>query len=58
MQWFKNRIDAKVIIEDFRCQFNGVRPHSSLGQLMPLEFKRQLLQSAPKRGASPGPDGP
>lgn len=58
MQWFKNRIDAKVIIEDFRCQFNEVRPHSSLGQLTPLEFKRQLLQSAPETGASPGPDGP
>ena len=58
MQWFKSRIDAKAIIEDFRCQFNEVRPHSSLGQLTPLEFKRQLLQSAPDPGASPGPDGP
>lgn len=58
MQWFKNRIDAKVIIEDFRSQFNAVRPHSSLGQLTPLEFKRQLLQSASEPGASPGPDGP
>lgn len=58
MQWFKNRIDAKAIIEDFRCQYNEVRPHSSLGQLTPLEFKRQLLQSAPEPGASPSPDGP
>jgi putative transposase len=31
MQWFKNRIDAKILIEDFRRQFNEVRPHSSLG---------------------------
>lgn len=58
MQWFKNRLDAKMIIEDFRCQFNAVRPHSSLGQLTPLEFKRRLLQSASEPGASPGPDGP
>jgi len=58
MQWFKSRIDAKVIIEDFRCHFNEIRPHSSLGQLTPLEFKRRLLQSAPDPGASPGPDGP
>ncbi len=30
MQWFKNRIDAKILIEEFRRQFNEVRPHSSL----------------------------
>ena len=60
MQWFKNRIDAKILIEEFRRQFNEVRPHSSLGQLTPLEFKRKLSQSAPATapGASPGPDGP
>jgi putative transposase len=58
MQWFKSRIDAKVIIEDFRRHFNEIRPHSSLGQLTPLEFKRRLLQSATDPGASPGPDGP
>jgi putative transposase len=45
MQWFKNRIDAKVIIEEFRRSYNEVRPHSSLGQLTPLEFKRKLSQS-------------
>jgi putative transposase len=57
MQWFKNRIDAKILIEDFRYQFNEIRPHSSLGQRTPLEFKRQLLQSAPEPRASPAPDG-
>jgi putative transposase len=59
MQWFKNRIDAKILIDEFRRQFNEVRPHSSLGQLTPLEFKRKLSQSAPATGtgASPGPDG-
>jgi putative transposase len=58
MQWFKNRVDAKVIIEDFRCQFNEIRPHSSLGQRTPLEFKRQLLQSMSDPEASPAPVGP
>jgi putative transposase len=33
MQSFKNRIDAKILIEEFRRQSNEVRPHSSLGQL-------------------------
>lgn len=42
MQWFKNRIDAKVLIEEFRRGYNEVRPHSSLGQLTPTEFKQKL----------------
>jgi putative transposase len=42
MEWFRNRIDAKIVIEQFRRQFNEVRPHSSLGQLTPVEFKQQL----------------
>src|ERR1700733_6177364 len=33
MQWFKNRIDAKILIEEFRRQFNETRPHSALGNL-------------------------
>jgi putative transposase len=42
MEWFRNRIDAKITIEQFRRQYNEVRPHSSLGQLTPAEFKQQL----------------
>ena len=42
IEWFRNRIDAKIVIEQFRRQFNEVRPHSSLGQLTPAEFKQQL----------------
>ena len=42
MEWFRNRIDAKIVIEQFRCHYNEVRPHSSLGQLTPAEFKQQL----------------
>jgi len=42
MEWFRNRIDAKITIEQFRRQYNEVRPHSSLGQLTPAEFKRKL----------------
>ena len=46
VQWFKNRIDAKILIEHFRRDYNEVRPHSSLGQLTPAEFKRNLLLAA------------
>jgi putative transposase len=38
MHWFKNRLDAKVVIEDWRKEYKAVRPHSSLGNLTPLEF--------------------
>jgi putative transposase len=38
MQWFQNRVDAKVLIEAWRREYNEVRPHSSLGQLTPAEF--------------------
>jgi putative transposase len=42
MEWFRNRIDAKITIEHFRRQFKKIRPHSSLGQLTPVEFKQKL----------------
>jgi putative transposase len=42
MEWFRNRIDAKITIEQFRRQYNEIRPHSSLGQLTPVEFKLKL----------------
>ena len=45
MEWFRNRIDAKIVIEQFRRQYNEVRPHSSLGQLTPVQFKQKLLST-------------
>src|SRR5712671_2518930 len=39
LQWFRNRVDAKVGTEQWRRHYNEVRPHSSLGYLTPLEFK-------------------
>jgi transposase InsO family protein len=47
-----SRIDAKILIEEFRRQFNEVRPHSSLGQLMPVEFEQQLLTTDPNTAVS------
>ena len=49
MEWFKNRIDAKVVIEMFRRGYNEVRPHSSLGQLTPVEFKQRVSTTNPDR---------
>jgi len=39
LNWFRNRVDARVGIEQWRRHYNEVRPHSSLGYLTPLEFK-------------------
>lgn len=41
-EWFRNRVEAKVIIEDWRNHYNMVRPHSSLGYKTPSEFKLVL----------------
>ena len=42
LQWFRNRVDAKVGIEQWRRHYNEVRPHSSLGYLTPPEFKATM----------------
>ena len=42
MQWFQNRIEAKVVIENWRRLYNRVRPHSSLNNLTPAEYARRL----------------
>lgn len=44
MEWFRNRVDAKIAIENWRRHYNEVRPHSSLGDLTPFQFKGRLLQ--------------
>ena len=38
MHWFLSLSDAKRTIEDWRRDYNEVRPHSSLGGLTPSEF--------------------
>jgi putative transposase len=47
LEWFRNRVEARVIIEQWRQHYNGDRPHSSLGYRTPIEFKQQLQQSTP-----------
>ena len=52
LQWFRNRADAKVSIEEWRRHYNEVRPHSSLGYLTPTAFKAKHLADV-DRGRSP-----
>ena len=42
--------EARVVIEDFRQEYNSTRPHSSLGYQSPQRFAAQLSQSIPRSG--------
>lgn len=46
MEWFRNRMEARVVIEDWRGHYNGVRPHSSLSYQTPSEFKLTLKNNS------------
>jgi hypothetical protein len=39
--WFLDLRDARQKIEDWRCDYNQVRPHSALGYRTPEEFAAQ-----------------
>jgi putative transposase len=41
MEWFRNRLEAKVVIEDWRQHYNKVRPHSSLNYQTPEAFSKK-----------------
>lgn len=38
---FDSLLEARVIIEDWRCDYNARRPHSAHGELTPTEFALQ-----------------
>ena len=49
LEWFRNRAEARVLIEQWRQHYNSDRPHSSLGYRTPFEFKQQLQQFTPTK---------
>jgi transposase InsO family protein len=42
LEWFRNRVEAKVGVERWRRHYNEERPHMSLGDRTPAEFKSQI----------------
>ncbi len=42
MEWFRNRIEAKVVSEDWRRYYNQIRPHSSLDDETPEAFSKKV----------------
>lgn len=49
MEWFRNRIEAKVVIEQWRRHYNEIRPHSSLGNQTPAAFKKSCSSTTQPR---------
>jgi len=58
--WFYSLAEARRIIEEWRRDYNQVRPHSSLGNLTPQEYSHRLggLWSPPAPAAHPGGNQP
>ncbi len=44
--WFQNLMEARDIIEDWRIDYNRVRPHSSLGNMTPEVFAERIREGA------------
>ncbi len=42
--WFTSLADARRLVEDWRIDYNHVRPHSSLGYRTPKEVYQQLTR--------------
>jgi putative transposase len=42
--WFINLADARKKIEDWRCEYNTFRPHSSLGGMPPSVFASRQIK--------------
>jgi len=47
VETFESLLEAQVLAEDFRIEYNTYRPHSSLGGLTPFEFTEQWRQNQP-----------
>jgi putative transposase len=50
--WFRNLGDARQIVEEWRLDYNHVRPHSALGGLSPETYRLGII------GSGAGVQGP
>ena len=51
VEWFNNRTEAKVVIEDWRWSYNRNRPHSSNNYLQPTKKREEWIKTfGPKWG--------
>jgi putative transposase len=47
LEWFRSREEARIVIETWRRHYNHVRPHQSLKDLTPIEFKTRYDSTNP-----------
>jgi putative transposase len=47
VHWFANLMEAKTILEGWRRDYNESRPHSSLNDMTPAEYARQIKELEP-----------
>ena len=52
LNWFSSLHDAREIISRWKDEYNMVRPHSSLGDMPPVEYARTLKNHAATKVAS------
>ena len=45
VEWFNNRLEAKVVIERWRQDFNGARPHSSNNYVTPSKRREDWINN-------------
>ena len=51
---FRNMVEAQIVIESWREEYNRYRPHSSLGYLTSEEFAAQCRAEAVSTPQTPG----
>jgi putative transposase len=44
---FSSLLEARVLIEDWRIEYNTVRPHSALGYLTPTDYAKAWTTTHP-----------
>lgn len=49
MEWFRNRIEARGVIDRRRRHYNEVRPQSSLGNPSPAAFKTSCCSTTKQK---------
>ncbi len=45
LEWFRHRLEAQVVIEQWRQQYNEQRPHSSLQYRTPTQARLRYYES-------------
>jgi putative transposase len=45
---FNTLLEARVLVEDWRIEYNTIRPHSALGYLTPTDYAKTWITTHPR----------